>query len=204
MIEIEFSSDVPDSTYFRVGDCEPDMHDGLIVAMQGRGGRRSWGEPCVNSKTILHDEDLISIHTGFFHKHGGGQFWRHYRVTDAEYFCVNWQKLNTDERKRILAGYEEKAPNWAKKPGKLRKDYRSPKSNMFMAYKVMWVEEDGSFSSLFNDTIYELGKTMIQAAKPEHGGGYYVYLDKDIKKQFLAGKIIGQADSLLSGSTGKI
>lgn len=45
---------------------------------------------------------------------------------------------------------------------------------MAMRYKAVIPLGSNRFASLYDDTTYELGKTLVQPAKPSHGGGYYV------------------------------
>ena len=65
---------VPDSTYFRTGDVEPTVVNDTINMIEGQGSRRSWGRPQANNTVLIDDCDFVVIHTGFSHKHGGGQF----------------------------------------------------------------------------------------------------------------------------------
>lgn len=121
IIEIDFC---PDRTYFRQGDVEPDLTEsGVLKIYSGNGTHRSsWGQPGTTSTVILNEDDLTSIHIGFHHKHGGGQFWRHYK----EGVQVEWKKLNEADRLRILDAFPDRAASWAKQPGKLKRDYIKP------------------------------------------------------------------------------
>jgi len=177
MFTVNTSKDVPDSTYFNRGDCEPTIEkDGTITMYDGYGTRRSsWGSPQVSSTIVHQSEDLLAIHVGFSHKHGGGQFYRYYRPGPTE---VRWVSLNDDDRQLVLDGYQEKAPRWAKIPGKLKKNYQkpNPKANLFIGYKVVDVLPDGRMVSLYDgETEYVIGKTMTQKAEHDHKGGYYSY-----------------------------
>src|SRR3990167_49258 len=65
-MQTQFSSDVPDGTYFRTGDAEPSINeDGSIIILDGNGSSRSWGRPGVTSTVVYDDCDLIAVHIGF-------------------------------------------------------------------------------------------------------------------------------------------
>lgn len=183
-MEIRFSGDVPDSTYFRTGDVVPEIGANEMTVYNGSGSRRSWGTPGVTSTVVVNAPDFVAIHVGFHHKHGGGQFWRFYNV-NGHIEQVPWKDLSDETRQVVL---DASAPTWARKPGKLRKDYVKPAANKFSAYKVVRVIKD-KLCSLYDTTTYEIGKTRIEQARPDHGGGYYVYTGEDVKERFLAGKI---------------
>lgn len=185
-VSIIESNDVPDSTYFRTGDAEPTINNETrtITVLDGEGTSRSWGRPGITSTVILETLDLVAIHVGFHHKHGGGQFWRYYQI-NGDIRQVSWGSLDDDTRAAIL---DAKRPSWAKVPGKLRSQYKSanPKKNMFAAYKVCGINDDGQLTSLYDTSIvYEIGRTKVQAARGgfneyvgwQHNGGWYVHLD---------------------------
>jgi len=195
MIEIRESDQVPDSTYFRVGSAEPDVNaDGSITIYNGQGTRRSsWGAPGITSTVIYRSADFVAVHVGFHHKHGGGQTWRYYRTNgDDRVQRLTWSQLDDELRAEILDACGQNAPNWAKAPGKLRKDYKrpDPKARAFTGYKVMRVEGD-TLESLYDPrTTYELGTTRIERSRPYHNGGYYVVPKLDgLKERFLAGNV---------------
>lgn len=192
MLNIQFSKDVPDSTYFTTGDCEPRLKDDTLVVYDGKGSRRGWGAPSVTSTVVFESTDLIAVHIGFHHKHRGSQFWRYFQI-NGEIKQIEWKHLDDDTRAAVLEAYEKNAPSWAKEPGKLRKDYLSanPKKNLFAAYKVMRVNDDDSLASLYDKSVtYEIGKTKVEQSKPGHSGGWYVYAGEDVKERYLAGEII--------------
>lgn len=146
-MEIQFSDAVPDSTYFRVGDAEPLFRDGAITCLDGQGSRRnSWGAPGVTSTVVVNRDGFAAVHVGFYHKHGGSQFWRYYRPGGR----VMWKSLSEDERMEVLDAWIADAPGWAKCPGKLRRDYLKPgelsqveqlEDGRFIGYK--WLQRDG-------------------------------------------------------------
>jgi hypothetical protein len=183
-MEIRFSSDVPDSTYFRTGDVTPEVGANEITVYDGSGSRRSWGIPGVTSTVVVNAPDFVAIHVGFHHKHGGGQFWRFYNV-NGSIEQVAWKDLPDETRQVVL---DAGKPSWAREPGKLRKDYVKPAVHKFSAYKVVRIIEEQLYS-LYDATTYEIGKTRIEQARPNHGGGYYVYTGDDVKERFLAGQI---------------
>jgi hypothetical protein len=193
---IHISKEIPDSTYFRTGDAEPTMNaDGSLTIYDGQGSSRSWGRPQVASTVVLDSADLIAVHVGFSHKHGGSQFWRYYRRVAVDALeCVAWRSLSDDERQAVLdavsAGY---APSWAKSPGKLR-SARKKVDGPFTGYKIVRVTPDGTLASLFDPRIkYTIGDTMIERAAPYHGGGYYSYTTCDgIGRAFRDGSLQGK------------
>lgn len=200
-VSIIESNDVPDSTYFRTGDAEPTINteERTITVLDGEGTRRSWGKPGITSTIVLETLDLVAIHVGFHHKHGGGQFWRYYQI-NGDIKQVSWGSLDDDTRAAIL---DAKRPSWAKAPGKLRSQYKSanPKKNMFTAYKVCGINDDGQLTSLYDtDIIYEIGRTKVQAARGgvddwtgdwNHGGGWYVHLDaQNVLDLYLSEKLV--------------
>jgi len=181
------SNTVPDSTYFRTGDAEPVIDGDVIVLTEGRGSRRSWGAPQVNNTVVVDTCDFLAVLTGFSHKHGGGQFWRYFVETPAgEIERRTWSKLTDDEQQMVLDGMD-KAPSWAKNPGKLRADYVKPAQTAFVGHKVLRVADDARFLSLYDETEWEIGKRNGQAVAKNagtdefgytvHDGGFYVHPD---------------------------
>lgn len=190
-MEIRFSSDVPDGTYFRTGDVEPVVDGDALTVFDGNGSRRSWGQPGVTSTVVVEAPDFVAIHVGFHHKHGGGQFWRFFSV-NGKVEQVAWKDLADETRQVVLDAYDAKAPAWARQPGKLRKDYVKPAPRKFGAFKIMRISDD-KLCSLHDGSVYEVGKTRIEKARPRHNGGYYVYIGGDaaLKQRFLDGAIAG-------------
>lgn len=192
MLTIELSKNVPDNTYFTSSDCEPTLDGKTLTIYNGKGRSRSWGAPSVTSTVVFESTDIIAIHVGFHHKHRGGQFWRYFQI-NGEVKQVEWKNLDDDTRQAILEAYEKNAPNWANIPGKLRSQYQiaKPKANLFTAFKIMRVGDDGNLTSLYDKSIiYEIGKTKVQASRPDHEGGWYVYKTEDVKARYLAGDVI--------------
>lgn len=199
--------DCPDNTYFTTGDVQPELvlteeGEQLLKLMNGQGQRRSWGTPTVTSTVILESEDIVSIHTGYNTKHGGGQFWRHYQFNTQQdrWVRVRWADLADADRQRILIAYEDRAPNWAKAPGKTRDQYRLPTLTVKTSYKLVLVTKDGRYLSVYayikgtnsdpKEIEYVLGKRLIEKAVSEHGGGYYSYPTPDrVFELFHEGKL---------------
>jgi len=127
-MKIQTSNNVPDSAYFRTRDAEPRIEENTLILLDGRGTfRSSWGAPGVTSTVVLETPMLVVIHVGFYHRHGGGQFWRYYRQGEKQIERLpSWKSLREDERLLVLAGWIERAPGWAKCPGKLRSQYIRP------------------------------------------------------------------------------
>lgn len=42
-------------------------------------------------------------------------------------------------------------------------------------YKKVAIDPDGDLVSVYDGTVYEIGKTLRQACRPDHNGGWYVY-----------------------------
>lgn len=124
--EKDFPSNLHHTTYFNGGSVEPDItDDGSLTIYSGTGEPRSWGTPGCNSIIVYNDDSLTVILIGFFHKHGGSQFYRYYRNGKR---LASWKQLDDGERMLILDAYAEShVPKWAKLPGKLKRDYLKPK-----------------------------------------------------------------------------
>lgn len=178
-MKINISKNVPDGTYFSTGNAEPDINsDGSVTIYNGKGTQRSWGTPGVTSTVILDDCDLVAIHVGFHHKHGGGQFWRYYTTDGSETRQIVWRQIPDEARQRILDA-AVKAPSWAKAPGKLRTQYAKPTLRTMTTYKLVRLEADGTLRSLYDgETAYRLGKRLAEKAAEDHGGGWYSHLSQ--------------------------
>lgn len=140
MLQITTSSVTPDSTYFRTTDAEPSLEGGELTIYDGAGTHRSsWGAPGVTSTIVFQSDEMVAIHVGFFHKHGGGQFWRYYRLAEHWEQAV-WKQLSDEERQLVLNAYENhKAPSFAKVPGKLRTEHKKPETKTRTTYKIVQV-----------------------------------------------------------------
>jgi hypothetical protein len=175
----------PDTTYFRTAAAEPELErdeqgNQVLKLVNGIGSRRSsWGEPGVTSTVILDADNLVAIHVGFHHKHGGSQFWRYYRSNGQQWQQATWAQLSDEDRQRVLIACEDRAPTWAKTPGKLRTSYIKPTSNQRTTYKIVEVVDGKYFSVFDGKTEYVMGKRLAERAVSEHGGGYYSYPSPD-------------------------
>lgn len=193
-MNIHTSSDVPDSTYFRVDECEPSIQpDGSLTLYNGEGSRRGWGRPRVTSTVVLVEPDFVAVHIGFSHKHGGGQFWRYYMTDGEQTAQTRWPSLPDELRERVLGAYQAGgSPSWAKVPGKLRSQYAKPAARVRTTYKLVEQTPNGRLVSLYDgETEYTLGRRMAQAVGKEagtisewtgnvrHEGGFYSYPDAD-------------------------
>lgn len=190
MLTIQRSDNIPDTTYFRATDCEPELSaDGQTLTIyDGHGRSRGWGRPSVTSTVILESDRLVAIHTGFSHKHRGGQFWRYYQPAEnGAWQRVEWSRLDDATRQSVLDAYQTHAPAWAKAPGKLRANYKAPEMQTRTTYKLVEVYADGTLHSVYDEaTEYTIGKRLAERALDGHGGGYYSYLSADGVKQALA------------------
>ena len=54
---------------------------------------------------------------------------------------------------------------------------KKPSTPTSAAFKVLANTSDGRLISAYDDTEYQLGKWRSEAARPDHGGGFYCYLD---------------------------
>lgn len=176
------TNNVADGTYFRTGDAEPTIEpDGSITLLDGRGSRRSWGAPQTNTTILIDADDFLAVLVGFSHKHGGSQFYRYFVQTPTGPARRTWAQLTDDERQMVLDAYDAKAPAWANRPGKLSTERRKPSVERWTAYKLVR-NVDGQLLSYYDSSAWELGKTRTEAARENHGGGYYVHASVETMK----------------------
>lgn len=171
-MNIQTRTDIPDSTYFSMSDVEPHVHadTGELVIFDGKGSRRSWGTPQVNSTIVINADDFTTVHVGFSHKHRGSQGWFYFVSGERK----TWAQL-PDERRQQVIDARKSAPSWAKHPGKLRSEVAKPNQNIRTAYKLVKVEGDRLISLYDGETEYMIGKRLAQKAQDDHAGGYYAY-----------------------------
>ncbi len=199
-LEIVWDDDIPDTTYFRLSDVSPQLEKNVLTIYDGEGSRRSWGRPAVWSTVVVESSDLVAVHVGFRHKHRGGQGWFYYCPSPetGEWTRVTWAQLSDDDRERVLAAYQERAPQWAKEPGRLRRATLSARENGFVALKVLALDEEGRLHSLYDPKFtYELGKTYREKAQPYHWGGFYAHLAptaEELIQEFLGGGVYQKPD----------
>lgn len=180
-MEISIRSDVPDGTYFTTEAVTPwlSASDTILNIYDGDGTRRSWGRPGVTSTVVLNAPDLVAVHIGWHHKHGGGQCWRYFAV-NGEVRQVEWKDLDDATRQVVLDAYDEKAPGWARIPGKVRTAYRRPVLQTRTSYKLVALDGDRFVSLYDGHTEYALGRRNVEAARPGHHGGFYSYPDPHV------------------------
>lgn len=200
-MKININTNIPDSTYFAMSDVTPEIDsDGNITIYSGKGKSRSWGAPQVTSTVVLEDCDLVAIHVGFSHKHRGGQGW-HYFTTDGQTTRkVTWAQLPDETRQRILNN-ENKAPRWAKTPGKLKSQAIKPAAKMQTAYKLVRVDGDKLISLYDGEVEYKLGKRLAQKAADDHQGGWYSHPSVEQVKSLLGGGNLVPSRCLSQGMT---
>lgn len=182
-MHIQTNTQIPDSTYFTMSDVAPVITDnGDIEITNGEGSRRSWGRPQVTSTVVLDECDIVAIHVGFSHKHRGGQGWHYFSTDGLETTKVTWAQLPDELRQRILDA-SNKAPSWAKTPGKLRSQHAKPSTRTQTAYKLVRMDGDHMVSIYDGRTEYVIGKRLGEAVNAKidvwdgmavtHDGGYY-------------------------------
>jgi len=188
-MNITTSAAVPDGTYFRTGDVEPVLRPEGLTIFNGDGTRRGWGAPGVTSTVVVNDDDLVAVHIGFHHKHGGGQFWRYYIAGEPR----RWAQLSDELRARVLAA-SAAAPSWAKSPGKLAAERKPGTVTVRVGYKIVGQRADGTLVSLFDPkVVYVPGKRRASAARPDHVGGFYAYEDPDVlMERWDAGEVVSR------------
>lgn len=192
MMNIRYSSDIPNSTYFTATDVEPVVNpDGSITVYQGEGTRRSWGRPQVTSTIVLDDCDLVAIHVGFSHKHRGSQGWYFFTTDGTTTRRITWRHLPDEQRQRVLDNLRQ-APAWAKMPGKLSKDYVKPSMATMTSYKLVRMDGERRMLSLYDgSTEYSIGKRLVEKARDEHRGGYYSHPTiEQVKRLWAAGNLV--------------
>ncbi len=200
MIEIEYTDKVPDNTYFRLSEVQPQVEGNVITLFRGKGTRRSWGQPFVNSYLIYRQPEFVAILVGCRHKHGGGQGWFYFRQEGDRIERVKWPRLHDSLRIEILAGWNNRKDlHWSKPPGKLRSGYKKPKRQAVTTYKAIDAER---WRSLYDPTvIYELGHRLTQAVgtrageneygEAYHDGGFYSHRKLDTLLELLQqGKLV--------------
>lgn len=107
MYAITTNSDIPDSTYFTMSDVTPECAGSTLTVWNGKGTRRSWGAPGVESTVVVNYGTFAAVHVGFHHKHRGGQGWFYFVANEYK----TWAQLTEAQQKRVLKAFgEHKAP----------------------------------------------------------------------------------------------
>lgn len=116
-------------------------------------------------------------------------FWKHLRKTRSRmtksYFLVTAVRNKVTVRELENATCAKRAKNTTKL-GQLAGHYLgttvvrcpAPLSTIWTAFKVLAKTADGRLVSAFDDSEYKLGIWRSEAARPDHGGGYYCYPDQ--------------------------
>jgi len=187
------SINIPDSTYFTMSDVEPthDEESDTLTLFNGEGSRRSWGRPSVTSTVIINSPLIVAVHVGFSHKHRGGQGWHYWRPSSAGVWeKVTWGQLPDSERKKVL-DRTDRAPRWAKSPGKLKSEYKRGASKAKTAYKIVKVDANGNFLSLYDDSPWEIDAERCEKARDDHRGGFYAYSNReDLMEALRRGRLV--------------
>lgn len=165
------------ATTARMSEIAPEVSDDgtHITAQEGENMRRSWGCVKTTSTVVIKTRTFCVVHVGVAHKYGGGQQWYYFeRKPDAPIRRLTASKLSARRRKQVLEAFNTgKAPRWAKKPFvETRKKAEPPKR--YIRYKAVAVV-DGEYRSIFDDSVYEIGKTRREKVQADHNGGFYVY-----------------------------
>lgn len=58
-----------DSTYFRTTDVRPEISGNTLTIIDGRGTRRSWGSPSVDSRVTRLAPNVVKVDVTGWHKH---------------------------------------------------------------------------------------------------------------------------------------
>lgn len=186
-------------------DVEPKLEqnaDGLwLLSVRRQGEHGKFEVPYIGTEVLLADAEmgmvvcLIGYHGTEAYgrkrdKHvTSGQFYRYYQQqASGDWQQVYWRAFNDELRTLILETVEEKAPEWARKPGKLSADRKPPAKQVIMtSYKVVRLI-DGRYFSLFQpDQEYVIGERSKQAAKPGHKGGFFSYPTLEEGTDYLSG-----------------
>ena len=162
------------ATTARISEIAPAISETTLLLQEGENNRRSWGCVKVTSTVVARTRTFCAVHVGVTHKYRGGQQWYYFEQPAGEPLQrVTANKLSTRRRKQVLEAIREgNAPNWAKRPFTDPKPHKKPERHT--RYKAVCRGADGSLRSLFDNSEYKIGKTRVQAAKPDHNGGFYV------------------------------
>jgi hypothetical protein len=118
-------------------------------------------------------------------------FWKHnqkgYTRLGKDYYLVTRSGRKTTVEDVEKATCAKRAKNTTAL-GQLVKHYlgtatvacKKPFAPVSMAYKVLAKTDDGRLVSAYEGSEYTPGKWRSEAAKPDHGGGFYYYLDEKL------------------------
>lgn len=166
-------------TYFRSSDIAPEIAEDAksISVYDGEGLHRSWGRAFVSSYEVLKTRTFAMVLVGYKHKHGGGQGWYYFERTPDGITRRTASQLSTRRRRQVLNTYEQLPSflSWANRPIESVEKPKREKPVRRVRFKQVALDTDGTLRSIFDGTEYVIGKTLREASKPEHGGGFYVY-----------------------------
>lgn len=143
------------------------------------------------SHIVLNDTDLTCILIGYWFaikrkQWGGGHYYRHYKNCAR----VDWQHLDDNDKLRIL---DMPLPfEWAKTPGKLKKDRAAPRFHRkveydnvgnIIAYKYLVQQQDG-LHSFVGDTFWE-GDSLTADKIPTEDNTHGIYCAKTFDNPIL-------------------
>lgn len=170
----------------------------LVMRCQGEYGK--FAVPYIATHILCNDAEqglvvvLVSYHGASVEKYGRigyktqkGQFYHYYRCIAGGWQQVSWRDFNDETREYILEIYRERAPGWARVPGKLASEHK-PRARVAeaIAYKVVRVI-GGRYFSIYNPNIeYILGQRLKQAAKSGHTGGFFSFPKIEMSTEYLA------------------
>lgn len=113
-------------------------------------------------------------------------FWRHkrkgYTRVGRQYFLIAKRGRKLEVTELDAATCVKRAKNTTKL-GQLVAHYtggqtvrcKSPVADVYRAFKVLAQADDGGLYSVYDHSAYRRGVWRSQAAKPDHGGGFYFY-----------------------------
>lgn len=179
-----------DDYYIRTSEVEPVLRDGELITYNS-DNRKHGNKWCKVTNLVLYNDDsLTSVLCSWICRHGGSQFWRHYRNENR----VNWKQLDDGERMLILDAYHNKAPNWANVPGKLKREYLKPKElqrleideqGTIYGYKYLLLDEKGFLHSpLRLKSVWENGEIEADH-EPTQDNTHGIYAMKSRKSPVL-------------------
>lgn len=118
-------------------------------------------------------------------------FWRHIRKghtrTVKTYFLVLKSARGIDVTQVDSATCAKRAKNTFALgelvnhyQGKVVVKCKAPSSDVWTGFKVLAKDDTGHLVSAYDGSLYEVEKWRSQAARADHGGGFYYYLDEQL------------------------
>jgi hypothetical protein len=119
------------------------------------------------------------------------RFWKHlrkgYTRTGKEYFLVLKSARDLDVTPVDSATCAKRAKNTVALgelvnhyQGKVVVKCKPPSVETWTGFKVLAKDDAGLLVSAYDDSLYGIDKWRSQAAREEHGGGFYYYLDEQL------------------------